>query len=122
MLLHGIFLNVILNSVGGDTVYNLTKLGLLDYETAHGIYTLCKKFGCNNIILFGSRARGEHTPTSDVDIAVENPKDYDKLYAELVYNDFTLLPIDVINLDSHITADLRQEIENDGICLEVIHE
>ena len=42
---------------------------------------LKKKFGVDNIMLFGSYARDEATPNSDIDILIESKeKDFDKWF------------------------------------------
>lgn len=67
------------------------------------------------IILFGSRARGDHQPTSDIDLAIECPTatDYDWLSILVVIDDAdTLLKIDCIRLDQspqELTAKINRE-------------
>jgi uncharacterized protein len=73
------------------------------------------------VLLFGSRARGDHGPRSDIDLAVEAPTvtvaDRARM-AELVEDAPTLVGIDLVRLDM-ADARLRQEIEDKGI---VLHE
>jgi predicted nucleotidyltransferase len=73
------------------------------------------------IVLFGSRARGDHGPRSDIDLAVTAPAagvaDRARM-AELVEDAPALVGIDLIRLDLAEPA-LRAEIEREGI---VLHE
>jgi predicted nucleotidyltransferase len=73
------------------------------------------------VLLFGSWARGDHGPRSDIDLAVEAPgaslADRARM-AELVEEAPTLLAIDLVRLDLADAA-LRREIERQGI---VLHE
>ena len=70
--------------------------------------------GARRILLFGSRARGENRPASDIDLAVEGCSDFGALRDALQDDLWSLLKVDVINLDSSISEDLRAEIERDG--------
>lgn len=83
-------------------------------DTYDDIISVCKGYGVTCIILFGSRARGTNTQTSDIDIVVYGADNFEELFAELKYNDFTLKMIDIINGDDRMSEDLKQEIERDG--------
>lgn len=63
---------------------------------------LKKKFGVDNIMLFGSYARDEATPESDIDILIESKeKDFDKWFdlKELLEKRFKK-KVDVLYRDS----------------------
>jgi uncharacterized protein len=68
------------------------------------------------VILFGSRARGDAQPRSDVDLAVEAPaasvRDWLRL-ADLAEDADTLLSIDLVWLDE-APPDLRERIQAEG--------
>lgn len=68
------------------------------------------------VVLFGSRARGDAGPRSDVDLAVEAPgasaRDWLRL-ADLAEDADTLLAIDLIRLE-HAPAHLRERISAEG--------
>lgn len=66
------------------------------------------------VLLFGSRARGENRPTSDIDLAVEGCRDFDGFYDKLQNELWSLLDIDVINLDGPVSEELRSQIARDG--------
>lgn len=68
------------------------------------------------VILFGSRARGDHAPRADFDLAVEAPEanaaQWDAI-ARCVDGAATLVPIDLVRLDL-APEDLRNRIDSEG--------
>lgn len=68
------------------------------------------------VILFGSRARGDSRPRSDVDLAVEapgaSPREWQRL-ADIVEDADTLLSIDLVRLEE-ACEDLRRQILAEG--------
>ncbi|RYF10796.1 MAG: nucleotidyltransferase domain-containing protein [Deltaproteobacteria bacterium] len=70
--------------------------------------------------LFGSRARQDHTPESDIDIAIRLeracPEQWARFVAEAVETAPTLLNIDLVDIDS-CDADLRKSILREGVML-----
>lgn len=70
--------------------------------------------GARRVVLFGSRARGTNLPHSDIDLAVEGCPDFGRLEDRLQEELWSLLRVDVVNLDGSISAELRGEIERDG--------
>ena len=81
-------------------------------EIAH----FARKNGITSVTLFGSRARGTHSPRSDIDLAV---KGGDALGLKLDLNEKTntLLMFDVVDLDREISDELKTEIERDGVLI-----
>lgn len=69
------------------------------------------------IYLFGSRARGDHTKKSDIDLAIDCPnasaQDWDQIM-DIVENADTLLKIDVVELKT-ANEELKQNITQEGI-------
>ena len=65
---------------------------------------------------FGSRARGNNTERSDVDIAVYGG-DFDSFYWDIKENIHSLLMFDVINADDSISEELKKEIKKDGVVI-----
>lgn len=90
--------------------YNLPERVLKD------ITALAKKHGVQKIILFGSRARGTNTERSDVDIAVSGG-DFDAFYWSIKEDVYSLLTFDIIDVDSGISEELKEEIERDGVMI-----
>ncbi|MBI2380301.1 MAG: nucleotidyltransferase domain-containing protein [Gammaproteobacteria bacterium] len=69
------------------------------------------------IWLYGSRARGDHRPRSDIDLAIVCPAASDRQWQEvldIVENADTLLEIDCLRLDREAPGSaLRQNVEKD---------
>ena len=72
-----------------------------------------KKYQLNRVILFGSRARGDHRKTSDIDLAVRGG--YIARFAlDVDEETSTLLKYDVVDLEQNISPELRCSIEQEG--------
>ena len=80
------------------------------------ICQLAEKNHLNRVILFGSRAKGNHTERSDIDIAVSRG-DFDAFYWDVKENTHSLLTFDIMNMDEKISDDLKQEIAKDGVTI-----
>lgn len=72
----------------------------------------------NQIIIFGSRARGDYNRTSDIDIAITGQID------EIIYKirDYfeesnLLYTVDVVNYNSIIDLEFKKNIDTEGIIL-----
>ena len=84
------------------------------------IVEIAKKNEATKVVLFGSRARGDNQPKSDIDIAVYGCKNFLELEYELNEELWSLLPLDIINMDEdNISEELLKEIERDGVNLYV---
>jgi len=74
--------------------------------------------GVRSVILFGSRARGDHQERSDIDVAVDAPNmdivEWDELCLYIHENSNTLLPIDLIWLQQ-ATLQLANRIQSEGV-------
>ena len=75
------------------------------------LFSFATKHSVRKIILFGSRARGNNTERSDVDIAVYGG-DFDSFYWDIKENIHSLLMFDVINAE-----ELKKEIKKDGVVI-----
>ncbi len=78
--------------------------------------SFAKENSITKIILFGSRARGTNTERSDIDIAVYGG-DFDNFYWDVKEKIHSLLMFDIIQADKTISADLKKEIERDGVVI-----
>lgn len=77
------------------------------------IRQLAEECCADKVILFGSRARGDHKERSDIDLAVTGGDSVRfAVDADEVIN--TLLMFDVVNLDGVVQEALRQSIEREG--------
>lgn len=88
----------------------------LDMDIQNQIIAQAKKYQIEKVILFGSRARGDHRETSDIDLAVSggNVTGFRLAVDDEVR---TLLMFDVVNLDEPVQKPLLQSIESEGIIL-----
>lgn len=80
------------------------------------IKAFAKENSIIKIVLFGSRARGDHTERSDVDLAVYGG-DFDSFYWNIKENIHSLLSFDVVDMNSRVTEELKKEIERDGVVI-----
>ena len=80
------------------------------------ICSFARKHSVTKVILFGSRARGDNTERSDVDIAVYGG-DFDSFYWDVKEKIHSLLMFDIIEADASISEELKQEIEKDGVTI-----
>lgn len=70
-------------------------------------------------VLFGSRAKGNYKPGSDIDIAVKGPVSKDTLSALLIAFDESLLPyfVDIVIYEHLTNKALTEHIDRVGICI-----
>lgn len=79
------------------------------------ISDFAKEFNVKKVILFGSRARGDNKPKSDIDIAVYGCVNFDGFQLKIDEELWSLLHVDIINMDSkYISDELIREINKDG--------
>lgn len=77
------------------------------------ISELAQKYEIEQVILFGSRARGDYHRTSDIDLAVRGGNrtrfilDVDELTS-------TLLKYDIVDLDEPVDSSFMESIEKEG--------
>ncbi len=88
----------------------------LPERTEREIIALAIKNNLEKVILFGSRARGDNTEKSDIDLAVKGTN-IDSFYWDIKENLNSLLICDIIDLDSGISDDLNREIKKDGVII-----
>lgn len=84
-------------------------------EVISEIIYICKEYGAEKIILFGSRAKGTATERSDIDIAVSGVKDCDIFELQERLEDIpTLYSIDLVNIDTCKNQLLMEDIRQYG--------
>ena len=82
------------------------------------IRLLGNKYSADKIILFGSRARGDHREKSDIDIAVYGvPKEKHFAFSQDIGNIHTLLQFDIVFISPETPEALISNINKDGIIL-----
>ena len=80
------------------------------------IAAIGRTYGAAKIVLFGSRARGDHRAHSDIDLAVYGlPAGAWDAFEDAIDALPTLLSFDLVNMEQEISAELRKSIERDGI-------
>ena len=74
---------------------------------------LCRRYDAQQVILYGSRAKGTALERSDIDVAVSGVKDFDALSDE-VEDLPTLYSVDLLNLDTCRNDLLLEDIRQYG--------
>ena len=90
----------------------------LDKDVLDKIVEISKKYdNINKVVLFGSRARGDNSLKSDIDIAVYSNDNIFEFIEEIENNSPTLLEFDFSEM-RNINDDLFiRQVEQDGIVL-----
>jgi uncharacterized protein len=83
------------------------------------ILALAEQYGVQNVRVFGSIARGEATPSSDIDILVQFPPDYKLLdQAGFLMALKELLGTDVdVSVEANLRESFRAHILKDAVLL-----
>lgn len=81
------------------------------------IVSFARECDAERAVLFGSRARGDNLPKSDIDIAVAGCRDFGRFSYLIEEHLDTLLDVDVVNLDESLSQQLLDEIVRDGVIL-----
>ena len=79
------------------------------------ICTLSEKHHVTKVILFGSRARGTHRKKSDLDLAIYGCHDFAEFSFAMQEKIWTLLQMDLIDMNEPVSAELISEIDRDGV-------
>lgn len=79
---------------------------------------LAERCGVQKLVLFGSRARGDYKPTSDIDLAVYGLERQQEMILRSAIEELpTLLKFDIVPIRKDTDAVLLKEIERDGVVL-----
>lgn len=86
------------------------------------IYTqlaaLARKNGAQRLVLFGSRARGDHRYNSDIDLAVYGMPQANRARFWLDAEELpTLLKLDIVHIEPGMDPVFLKNIEQDGVTL-----
>lgn len=97
----------------------MSRFGISD-KIWQSIIDICFSFDTvQRVILYGSRARGDATTGSDIDLAIDAPTMHDQDFSRL-WNQLDDLPIiysiDVVHIQSLKNKDLLDAIKREG-CL-----
>lgn len=87
-------------------------------ELYQQIAAVGRQLGAQRVVLFGSRARGDHRLRSDMDLAVYGlPREARCSFLDAIDDLPTLLSFDVIFMDDPLSPALIQNVEREGIDL-----
>lgn len=91
----------------------------INFEIRNQICELAARYGAKKVILFGSRARGDHHPRSDIDLAIYGmPTEKQGSFAFAMDEELnTLLKLDLVHITDHTDPKLLSNIEKDGVVL-----
>ncbi|MFR3275480.1 MAG: nucleotidyltransferase family protein [Collinsella phocaeensis] len=78
------------------------------------IREICAEERTARVMLFGSRARGTAEEKSDIDLAVWGCPDFPHLEDRLDNELWSLLQLDVVNMDESSSHELLEEVLKDG--------
>lgn len=88
----------------------------IDMVVVREIQALARKHGVSKVILFGSRARGDFRPKSDIDLAVKGG-DFINFSLDVDEETSTLRLFDFVDLDETVPDALRESIDTEGVVL-----
>lgn len=95
-------------------IVNISKDSGISQKVLREIIHLAEKYEIKELILFGSRARGDYYRTSDIDLAVSGGS-INQFSFSVDEETSTLLKFDFVNLDRTVQPELRQSIKREGI-------
>lgn len=79
---------------------------------------LAARYGAQRLVLYGSRARGDFQPRSDVDLAVYGmPEKQRGGFAMEAEELPTLLKLDIVHISPNMDPAFLENIEKDGVVL-----
>lgn len=80
--------------------------------------SLARTHGASRLVLFGSRARGDHRERSDIDLAVYGMPDSQRADFWLDAEELpTLLKFDIVHVSPGMDQKFLSNIEKDGVIL-----
>lgn len=91
----------------------------LPESLVHAISDLARKYDLKRVVLFGSRARGDSSSRSDIDLAVYTDSPFQrKGYLASDIDDLpTLLKIDLVFVDDTMELRLKDRITQEGVVI-----
>ena len=87
-------------------------------DLATQLSALAGKYSAQRLVLFGSRARGDHRPRSDIDLAIYDMPAENRGAFWLDVEDLpTLLKFDLVHISPGMDPAFLGNIEKDGVTL-----
>lgn len=85
---------------------------------ASQLSALARQYGARRLVLFGSRARGDHRPRSDIDLAIYDMPAENRGAFWLEAEELpTLLKLDLVHISPGMDPAFLHNIEKDGVTL-----
>ncbi len=98
----------------------MVSIEILNDNVIKSIKNIAAKYKVEQIVLYGSRSRGDNTDTSDYDIAIIAPSAIEK-DKTMLYHDIneieTLKKIDIVFINKETDSDLLENINKDGVII-----
>lgn len=92
----------------------MEKVPMIPERVLQEILQFARDAGVEQLVLFGSRARGTHSERSDIDLAVYGG-DFDAFYFRVQEETESLLEFDLIDMHRKVSPSLLEDIEREGI-------
>lgn len=97
------------------TIPSMVDTGIKE-NVLESIRAVARRCGVLRVVLFGSRARGEHRPKSDIDLAVFGG-DQVRFALDVEEEAPTLLSFDFVNMDGPVSQELEERVAQEGVVL-----
>ncbi len=100
-----------------EVVYLLEQINL-NKELLEEIIDICKRHAeIEKVVLFGSRARGDNSPKSDIDLAIYANSNFSDFIEDMENNTRTLLEFDFSNMRTVKDEFFIEQVNKEGIII-----
>ncbi|WP_315080955.1 nucleotidyltransferase domain-containing protein [uncultured Clostridium sp.] len=90
----------------------------LDKNILQEIINISKKYDyINKVVIFGSRARGDNSLKSDIDLAIYSDSDLGEYIEDIELNTRTLLEFDFSDMKNIKDEFFKEQINKDGVII-----
>lgn len=98
-------------------VYLLKQINL-NKELLEEIIDICKRHAeIEKVVLFGSRARGDNSPKSDIDLAIYANSNFSDFIEDMENNTRTLLEFDFSNMRTVKDEFFIEQVNKEGVTI-----
>ncbi len=98
-------------------LYLLKQINL-NKELLEEIIDICKRHAeIEKVVLFGSRARGDNSPKSDIDLAIYANSNFSDFIEDMENNTRTLLEFDFSNMRTVKDEFFIEQVNKEGIII-----
>lgn len=88
----------------------------ISFKVLEEICSLAIKYNVDYVLLFGSRARGDFRPRSDIDLAFSGGNASAFIH-DVHEETSTLLSFDIVDLKKEVQRELLESIQTEGVVL-----